>query len=140
MTFQYDLTPRLMTYLQYQRGAQFPNASQLYGSRNLGSSYAGSQQYALIGNTDLKTETSDNLEWGLKGEVTEGITVRTALFYNSYKNFIAYTRYTRANNPGQFTNVPSNIYTIYQAENRDKAYIYGGEISTKFNFGTGLSR
>lgn len=136
LTFQYDLTPRLMTYLQYQRGAQFPNASQLYGSLNLGSSYAGSQQYALIGNTDLKTETSDNLEWGLKGEVTEGITVRTALFYNSYKNFIAYTRYTRANNPGQFTNVPSNIYTIYQAENRDKAYIYGGEISTKFNFGT----
>ncbi len=98
MTFQYDLTPRLMTYLQYQRGAQFPNASQLYGSWNLGSSYAGSQQYALIGNTDLKTETSDNLEWGLKGEVTEGITLRTALFYNSYKNFIAYTRYTRANN------------------------------------------
>lgn len=32
--------------------------------------------------------------------------------------------------------MPSNIYTIYQAENRDKAYIYGGEISTKFNFGT----
>lgn len=45
------------------RGA-VPNASQLYGSRNLGSSYAGSQRYALIGNTDLKTETSDNLEWG----------------------------------------------------------------------------
>lgn len=73
---------------------------------------------------------------GAEGEVTEGITLRTALFYNSYKNFIAYTRYTRANNPSQFTNVPSNIYTIYQAENRDKAYIYGGEISTKFNFGT----
>ncbi len=50
------------------RGA-VPNASQLYGSWNLGSSYAGSQQYALIGNTDLKTETSDNLEWGLKGKL-----------------------------------------------------------------------
>ena len=61
---------------------------------------------------------------------------RTALFYNTYKNFIAYTRYTCANNPAQFTNVPSNIYTIYQAENRDKAYIYGGEISAKFNFGS----
>ncbi|STW05095.1 TonB-dependent hemin [Klebsiella grimontii] len=136
LVFQYDITPRLMTYLQYQRGAQFPNASQLYGSWNLGSSYAGRAQYALIGNTDLKTETSDNVEWGMKGEVAEGITMRTALFYNTYKNFIAYTRYTRANNPVQFTNVPSNIYTIYQAENRDKAYIYGGEISAKFNFGT----
>ncbi|STV08002.1 TonB-dependent hemin, ferrichrome receptor [Klebsiella pneumoniae subsp. ozaenae] len=37
---------------------------------------------------------------GLKGEVTEGITLRTALFYNSYKNFIAYTRYTRAKQSG----------------------------------------
>ncbi|WP_163306924.1 TonB-dependent receptor domain-containing protein, partial [Enterobacter ludwigii] len=69
--------------------AQFPNASQLYGSWNLGSSYAGRAQYALIGNTDLKTETSDNVEWGMKGEVAEGITMRTALFYNTYKNFIA---------------------------------------------------
>jgi hemoglobin/transferrin/lactoferrin receptor protein len=136
LTFQYDITPRLMTWLQYTRGAEFPNASQLYGSWNLGSSYAGRGQYALIGNTDVKTETSDNLEWGMKGEVTEGITMRTSLFYNSYKNFIAYTRYTRTNNPDKFTRVPSNIYTIYQAENRDKAYIYGGEISTRFNFGT----
>lgn len=136
LTLQYDLTPRLMTYLQYKRGAQFPNASQLYGSWNLGSSYAGRQQYALIGNTDLKTETSDNLEWGMKGEVTDGITLRTALFYNTYKNFIAYTRYSRAGNPDRFTNVPSNIYTTYQAENRDKAFIWGGEISAKFNFGT----
>ncbi len=35
LTFQYDLTPRLMTYLQYKRGAEFPNASQLYGSSEL---------------------------------------------------------------------------------------------------------
>ncbi|MEN3754588.1 TonB-dependent receptor [Mangrovibacter sp. SLW1] len=136
LTFQYDITPRLMTYLQYKRGAEFPNASQLYGSWNMGSSYAGSQQYALVGNTDLKTETSNNFELGLKGEVTEGVTLHTAMFYNSYKNFIAYTRYTRSGNAAKFTNVPSNIYTIYQAENRDKAYIWGGEISAKINYGT----
>lgn len=136
LSFQYNLTPTLMNYLQYKRGAQFPNASQLYGSWNLGSSYAGTAQYALIGNADLNTETSNNLEWGVKGEVVEGVTLRTSLFYNTYKNFIAYTRYQRASSPDKFANVPSNIYTIYQAENRDKAYIYGGEISTRLNFGT----
>jgi hemoglobin/transferrin/lactoferrin receptor protein len=136
LSLQYNLTPTLMTYLQYKRGAQFPNASQLYGSWNLGSSYAGTAQYALIGNADLNTETSNNLEWGVKGEVVEGVTLRTSLFYNTYKNFIAYTRYQRASSPDKFANVPSNIYTIYQAENRDKAYIYGGEISTRLNFGT----
>jgi len=136
LTFQYDITPHLMTYLLYKRGAEFPNASQLYGSWNMGSSYAGSQQYALVGNTDLKTETSNNFEWGMKGDIIEGITLHPVLFYNTYKNFIAYTRYTRTGNPEKFTNVPSNIYTIYQAENRDKAYIWGGEISTKINYGT----
>ncbi|MBK0098591.1 TonB-dependent receptor [Erwinia sp. S63] len=136
LTFQYDLTPALTTYLQYKRGVEFPTTSQLYGSWNLGSSYAGSAQYALIGNTDLKTETSNNFEWGLKGEAVEGVTVNTSVFYNQYKNFIAYTRYSRATSPALFVNVPSNIYTSYQAENRDKAYIYGAEISTKVNYGT----
>lgn len=136
LSFLYDLTPSLTTYLQYKRGAQFPDASQLYGSWNLGSTYAASQQYALIGNSDLKTETSNNFEWGLKGDITPGVTFNGALFYNTYKNFIANTRYTRSANPEQFTNVPSNIYIAYKAENRDKAYIYGGEFSSKFNFGT----
>lgn len=136
LAFQYELTPTLMTYLQYKRGAQFPNASQLYGSWNLGSSYAGRAQYALIGNADLNTETSNNFEWGLKGQPTEGVVMSTAVYYNAYKNFIAYNRYTRSGNPDKFTNVPSNIYTTYQAENRDKAYIYGAELSGKVNFGT----
>ncbi|WP_376775560.1 TonB-dependent receptor domain-containing protein [Candidatus Sodalis endolongispinus] len=35
LSFLYDLTPRLTTYIQYKRGAQFPNASQMYGSWNL---------------------------------------------------------------------------------------------------------
>ncbi|WP_034947233.1 TonB-dependent receptor domain-containing protein [Erwinia oleae] len=136
LSVNYDITPTLMTWVMYKRGAQFPNASQLYGSWNLGSSYAGRQQYALIGNSDLKTETSDNYEWGLKGQPVEGVSLNAAMFYNTYENFIAYTRYTRTGNPSMFGNVPSNIYTIYQAENRDKAYIYGGQVSTKLNVGT----
>ncbi|WP_239953941.1 TonB-dependent receptor domain-containing protein [Pantoea sp. Z09] len=136
LTLQYDLTPALITYLQYKRGVEFPTASQLYGSWNLGSSYAGRAQYALVGNADLDTETSNNFEWGVKGQAVEGVTVNASLFYNQYKNFIAYTRYTRAGNPDKFVNVPGNIYTTYQAENRDKAYIYGAELATKLNFGT----
>ena len=92
LTFQYDLTPALTTYLQYKH----------------------------------------HVEWGLKG-----VTVNTSLFYNRYKNFIAYTRYARAGNPDKFVNVPGNIYTICQAENRDKTYFYGAELATRINFGSG---
>jgi len=67
--------------------------------------------------------------------VAEGVTLRTALFYNSYRDFIAYTRYSRSANPDKFTHIPPNIYTAYQAENRDEAFIYGGEVSAKFNVG-----
>ena len=125
----------MLTYIRYQRGAQFPEASQLYGSWNLGSSYAGTQQYALIGNNALKTETSNDLEWGIKGQAVPGVDIHASMFYNDYDNFIAYTRYTRSASPSKFTNVPSNIYTIYQAENRDKAFIYGGELTTKIHYG-----
>ena len=136
LSFNYDITPQMMAWIMYKRGAQFPNASQLYGSWNLGSSYAGSAQYALIGNAKLKTETSNNLEWGVKGQAAQGVTLNASMFYNTYDNFIAYTRYTRSGSPTKFTSVPSNIYTIYQAENRDKAFIYGGQISTKLNVGS----
>jgi hemoglobin/transferrin/lactoferrin receptor protein len=139
LSLNYDLTPDLMTYVLYKRGAQFPNASQLYGSWNLGSSYAGSAQYALIGNSALKTETSNNLEWGLKGEAAKGVSLNAAMFYNTYDNFIAYTRYTRAGSPAKFSRVPSNIYTIYQAENRDKAFIWGGQLSTRLDVGSWFS-
>lgn len=136
ISFNYDITPQLMTYVQYKRGAQFPNASQLYGSWNLGSSYAGNRQYALLGNTDLDTETSNNVEWGVKGQAIEGVTLQGAMFYNTYKNFIDSTRYTLAAAADKFVNVPANIATIYQAENRDKAFIWGGEVSTRINYGT----
>ncbi|AUX72687.1 TonB-dependent hemoglobin/transferrin/lactoferrin family receptor [Erwinia pyrifoliae] len=138
ISLNYEVTPGLMTYLQYRRGVQFPNASQLYGSWNLGSNYIPGAQYALIGNTDLNTETSNNVEWGIKGQVNEGVTLNASLFYNTYKNFIAYTRYSRARSPDRFANVPANIATIFQAENRDNAYLWGSEISTKINYGTWL--
>lgn len=120
----YDIKPNFTGYLQYKRGAQMPNANQLYGSY-----LAHYNVYALVGNSDLKTETSDNFEIGLKGQPVNGITLSTAAFYNKYKNFIAYTRYVR-----QFAN--SNNKIIYQADNRDKARIYGMEITSKFDIGT----
>ncbi|WP_240743008.1 AMIN domain-containing protein, partial [Klebsiella pneumoniae] len=61
---------------------------------------------------DLEGVNLNSVLKGMGGQIrADDPFISTALFYNSYKNFIAYTRYTRANNPGQFTNVPSNIYT-----------------------------
>lgn len=135
LTFQYSLKPDLLAYVQYKRGAQFPTDGQLYGAWSLG--YFGtSSSYAILSDPDLKTETSDNYELGLKGQIVEGVTLNASAFYNDYKNFIANGYYRRANNAALFASVPSNISILYLTENRDKAYIYGGELSAKFNLGT----
>ncbi|ATA25596.1 TonB-dependent receptor [Brenneria goodwinii] len=133
LSLLYKIKPDLTTYLQYKRAAQFPTANQLYGAWSLGYGGTGSS-YATLGSPDLQTETSDNYELGLKGQLVEGVTIHAAAFYNDYKNFIGITRYACPSS--QCTGYPSSISTVYQYENRDKAYIYGGELSAKFNLGT----
>ena len=124
LALMYDINPDFTAYLQYKRSAQMPNQNQLYGSY-----LAHSKMYVLVGDSNLKTETSNNFELGLKGHPVSGITLSSAVFYNRYKNFIAYTRYKK-----DFVGTGNRI--VYQSENRDKAYIYGAELSSEFNFGT----
>ncbi len=131
----YDLAPRLRSYAQYKRGGRAPSPGEIFGSWNMASNYATGNQYALVGNRDLKEETSDAFELGLTGHPTPGVQLHSALFYTRYSDFIAYTRYTRASAPGLFTNVPAHIGTIYQAENRDEATIYGFELSARLEHG-----
>ncbi|MBI0114502.1 MULTISPECIES: TonB-dependent receptor domain-containing protein [unclassified Gilliamella] len=123
MAFMYDITSDFTAYLQYKRAAQMPNQNQLYGSY-----LAHSNMYVLVGDSNLKTETSDNFELGLKGQPVSGVTLSSSAFYNKYKNFIAYTRYKK-----DFVGIGNRI--VYQSENRDKAYIYGAELSSEFNIG-----
>ncbi|KAF1046039.1 MAG: Hemoglobin and hemoglobin-haptoglobin-binding protein [Herbaspirillum frisingense] len=130
LSLVYDLQPKMSAYAQWKRGGRAPSVSETYGYWNSGGGF-----YALVGNPNLKKETSDAFDVGLKGELTEGIVFNSSLFYTKYKNFIAYTRYTRAANPEMFTNVQNNISTIFMAENRDSAYIYGLELSTRIDHG-----
>jgi hemoglobin/transferrin/lactoferrin receptor protein len=131
----YDLTPTMLAYAQVKRSGRAPAAGEIFGSWNLASNYVSGNQYALIGNRNLKEETSDAFEAGLKGKPAPGVTLNTSLFYTRYKDFIAYTRYTRALYPSLFANVPAHIGTIYQAENRDDARIYGLELSARLEHG-----
>jgi hemoglobin/transferrin/lactoferrin receptor protein len=131
----YDMTPNMLAYAQYKRSGRAPAPGEIFGSWNLASNYLTGNQYALIGNQNLKEETSDAFEVGLKGKPTPGVTLNTSLFHTRYNDFIAYTRYTRAAFPSLFTNVPAHIGTIYQAENRDDAKIYGFELSARLDHG-----
>lgn len=131
----YDLAPRLIGYAQYKRGGRAPSPGEIFGSWNMASNYATGNQYALVGNRDLKEETSNAVEFGVKGQPADGVALNGSVFYTRYSDFIAYTRYTRGSAPSLFTNVPAHIGTIYQAENRDDATIYGFEVSARLEHG-----
>ncbi|WP_415266920.1 TonB-dependent hemoglobin/transferrin/lactoferrin family receptor [Acidovorax sacchari] len=131
----YDLAPRLRSYAQYKRGGRAPSPGEIFGSWNMASNYATGNQYALVGNRDLKEESSNAFEVGVTGQPTPGVALHSALFYTRYSDFIAYTRYTRASAPGLFANVPAHIGTIYRADNRDEATIYGFELSARLEHG-----
>lgn len=127
----YDIQPTLTAYAQWKRSGRAPTNSEVFGYWN-----GGGGTYALVGNQDLKKETSDAFDMGLKGSPTPGVVFNSSVFYTRYKDFISYTRYTRANNPEMFTNIQSNLNILYQASNRDEATIYGTELSARLEHGT----
>jgi len=126
----YDLQPRWTAYALLKRGARAPTAGELFGSWAL-----NGPRLAVVGNPQVKKETSTAIDLGLKGQPAPGITFNSALFYTEYKGFIAYTRYPRGLYPEMFESIPDSISLIYRPENRDSAKIYGMEISAKLDHG-----
>lgn len=127
----YDVMPNMTAYAQWKRGGRAPTNSEIFGYWN-----SGGGTYALLGDRNLKAESSNAFDVGLKGSPVPGVQFAGSVFYTKYKDFISYTRYTRANNPEKFVNIQNSLSILYQAENRDEANIYGTELSVRLDHGT----
>lgn len=113
----YQISPALIPYAQYAHGFRTPTPDQVNNS--FANPIYG---YTSIGNPDLKPETSDTIEAGLRGKLGTGYgTLRysTAAFGGNYHDFI-----TQRTIGGAGT--PSNPL-VYQYVNFAKARIYGLE-------------
>ncbi len=127
----HDVTPTLTAYAQYKRSGRAPTNSEVFGYWN-----GGGGSYALVGNKDLGKETSNAFDVGLKGSPMEGVVFSSSVFHTRYKDFISYTRFTRANNPELFTHIQQSLGILYQATNRDEATISGAELAARLDHGT----
>lgn len=121
-----ELKPGFSAYAQLSRGARVPNASEKTGSFDNGAS-----GYAIIGNPDLKKETSTAAEIGLKGTPAQGVSLHTAVFQTKYKNFIDYV------NLG--ADPVLGLAMLYRPMNIGDVNIWGAELSTRADLGTWLS-
>lgn len=108
----YQLTEHESVYGQYAAGFRAPSPVNMYGE------FSNPQfGYQQIGNPDLKPETSDSYEFGLRGRYDMG-SFGVALFYNKYKDFIATDTVPDPNGTGLLTFQPRNLgkVTIRGAE------------------------
>ncbi len=130
LAFNLGLTEKLAAYASYKRGNRVPTPVEKTGTYD-SFSYSGSAAgYAVIGNPDLKKETSDAFEIGLKGQSLNGVTFSLSAFHTAYNDFIEY-----AVQPYDPVNYPTISFGLYRPENLGKAKIYGLEGSVKLDLG-----
>lgn len=122
----FGLTTKLNAYAQYNRGFRYPTAEDLTATFT-----NPTTRYRTVPNPNLKEETSDAFEVGLKGHPLTGLTVRIALFDTQYKDFIE--QIAMAPTALQdFVNWPSGTF---QTQNRAGARIHGAELWARFALG-----
>lgn len=117
------LSPSLNAYGQIAAGFRTPGFDDLNAAfRNL------VQQYALIPNPELKSETSRGIEFGLKGE-TAGARFAVSTYYNRYRDFI--DSRVALDCPSDPRCVPGYVQT-FQSVNRERVRIWGAEARGDF--------
>lgn len=115
-------TPMLRLFSQYSHGFRAPTPTQLNGGvTNLNSKPA----YTSVGNPDLKPESSDAFELGLRGR-NDSLRYSVALFKSRYQDFIAANQTV-----GGSGTVADPL--VFKSINLGKASISGIELSGAWN-------
>jgi hemoglobin/transferrin/lactoferrin receptor protein len=113
----YEVSPALIPYAQYAHGFRAPSPDQVNNS--FANPIYG---YTSIGNPNLKPETSDTIEAGLRGKLGTGLgplSYSAAAFAGRYRDFISQQTVGGTGRPTD--------PLIFQYVNYSKAYIHGFE-------------
>lgn len=125
-----ELAPGFSVYGQYSRGTRLPTAAERTGTYDSFSYTGAGNGYAVLGNPNLKKETSNAFELGLKGAPGSGVELSSSVFYTRYSNLIEYA--AQAPDP---VNYPTVTFGLFRPENVGKASTWGGEVSSRFLLG-----
>ncbi|HHQ4514177.1 TonB-dependent hemoglobin/transferrin/lactoferrin family receptor [Aeromonas veronii] len=104
------------SWLSYANGFRAPAYDQVYGNIP---HYFAMPPFEIIANPNLKEETSHSLEWGVNGQ-SDNWSVKPAVFYNRYYNFIDWRQTGFRLDDGVF---------LRQYRNVAKAETWGAELA-----------
>ena len=122
LSIAYQMTPENFSYFKYSRGARVPSAMEMGGSYET----SNGASYLVMGNSDLKKETSDAFELGLKNTAFKGLKFDITAFYTAYNDFIDYFDHGSS---------VDGYWSLYRAENIADAKIWGAELSAHLDLG-----
>ena len=135
----YKVNDNINFYSKYSRGFRAPSWEDLNSSRISISPFFS---YTTVGNPDLKEETSDNYEIGIKGR-SGNSDFGIATFYNDYRNFLDKSNATgnvvfyQVSDPFNILNATPGLGKAaveYQTRNVFDVKIYGVETDYKYHF------
>lgn len=109
----YQVNDQHSVYGQYAAGYRAPQAVEIFGE------FENPGMYRTLSNTNLKAETSDSFELGLRGRYSVG-NFSAALFYNQYDDFIE-----QVSRP---SSKPGYPFGEFQYINKDRVNIRGAEV------------
>lgn len=115
----YDLKPDWNVYAQYLQGFRGPNYEEVNRYFVNGSSY-----YGVVGNADLKPETSRGFEIGSKYNGSSWGT-QFSLYQTHYKNFIDYQLLSSTDSRNIYVN--GTRFSTYLYQNLTSVVIRGGD-------------
>lgn len=122
-----DIAPATMLFAQWAQGFRAPTPTELYLR------FGGPGSYLRVGNADLKAETSNGFEIGLRRDGT-AIDGGIGVFLNDYRDFID----TIAVDAAEIGIDPADYpLGITGSVNRDRVRIWGIEARADWNFAAG---
>jgi len=114
------LSDTFNAYAQYNRGFRYPTAEDLTATFT-----NATARYRTLPNPELREETSDSYEIGLKGRLGSAVHLRASAFYSTYEDFIEQI----ANAPARYQDPVNWPSGTFMTQNRADARIYGGDLA-----------
>lgn len=130
LSLSVEVLPQINAYATVTRGTRLPTAAERTGTYD-SISYTGTGKgYAVLGNANLRKETSQAYELGLKGDVVKGLSMHASVYQTAYKNMIEYVM--QEDDP---VNYPTITQGLFRPENIGNARTWGAELTLRAELG-----
>jgi len=129
LSLSVEVLPQINAYATFTRGTRLPTPVERTGTYD-SFSYTSTNGYAILGNANLRKETSKAYELGLKGDVVKGLSMHASVYQTEYKGMIEYVM--QEDDP---VNYPTITQGLYRPENIGNARTWGAELTLRAELG-----